>query len=91
MVDIMEKAAFREHTVTRIGYIHVGETVFDQFYDCESQGLALNSKKRDALNLLQIAGILRAENTFDVIPFCQSIHLGAINMGFKLIPPEPSI
>eukprot|EP00184_Porphyridium_aerugineum_P001641 CAMPEP_0184694996 /NCGR_PEP_ID=MMETSP0313-20130426/2768_1 /TAXON_ID=2792 /ORGANISM="Porphyridium aerugineum, Strain SAG 1380-2" /LENGTH=207 /DNA_ID=CAMNT_0027153369 /DNA_START=69 /DNA_END=692 /DNA_ORIENTATION=- len=91
MVDISDKAASLKRTAVAIGCIHVGKAVFDQLYDCDLQDSALKSKKGDVLKVSQIAGILAAKKTPELIPLCHSIHLDAINVDFKLVPSMQSI
>ncbi|MCL6581032.1 MAG: cyclic pyranopterin monophosphate synthase MoaC [Firmicutes bacterium] len=52
--------------------------------------LAGELPKGDALAVARVAGILAAKRTWELIPLCHPLELGAVNVDFFLEPgPEP--
>lgn len=75
MVDVSDK-----ETSTRIAIanssIKVNETIYNQIQNA-------TNKKGDVLGTAQIAGIMAAKNTSQLIPMCHPLQLTGIDIEFK--------
>ncbi len=63
-------------TAVARGRVRVGEEAFQQI---QARTLA----KGDVLTVAQVAGILGAKQTSRLLPLCQDVHLGAIDVTFE--------
>ena len=76
MVDVSGKAD-TVRTATAAGQVAVSGETFELI---KSGGL----KKGDVLATAQIAGIMAAKRTGDIIPMCHPLMLSAVDIGFSL-------
>lgn len=76
MVDVGEKAPSKR-TAVAAGRVLVSE---ETFHLLETGGI----KKGDVLTVAQIAGIMGAKKTPDLIPMCHPILLGGIDLSLTL-------
>lgn len=83
MVDVGEKSASRRVAVAA-GRVLVNEKTFDLI---RSGGM----KKGDVLTVAQIAGIMGAKRTPDVIPMCHPIVMDGIDLALSLDETEKSV
>ena len=83
MVDVGEKSASRRVAVAA-GRVLVNEKTFDLI---RSGGM----KKGDVLTVAQIAGIMGAKRTPDVIPMCHPIVMDGIDLELSLDETEKSV
>ena len=83
MVDVSNKSdSFR--TALAEGYIYMNAETLSMI---KSGG----SKKGDVLGCAQIAGIMAAKKTSDIIPMCHPLSLSGVNIQFECIEENPSI
>lgn len=75
MVDVSEK-----HITKRTAIAHSSITVNPEIYQ---QIVKYTNKKGNVLNTAQIAGIMAAKNTADIIPMCHSLPLTGIDVEFN--------
>lgn len=76
MVDVSDKeTTCREATAE--GFVKVSESTMDLI---KSGGM----KKGDVLCAAQIAGIMAAKRTWELIPMCHPLTLSAVDVGFEL-------
>ena len=83
MVDVGEKSASRRVAVAA-GRVLVNEKTFDLI---RSGGM----KKGNVLTVAQIAGIMGAKRTPDVIPMCHPIVMDGIDLELSLDETEKSV
>lgn len=83
MVDVGEKQVTHRTAVAR-GEIHMNEAAFAAV----QQGTA---KKGDVLGVAQIAGIMAAKKTADLIPLCHRLNLTNCKVTFELLPEQQAI
>ena len=83
MVDVGEKPVSRR-TATASGRVIVNETTFDLI---RSGGM----KKGDVLTVAQIAGVMGAKRTPDVIPMCHPILMDGIDLKLSLNEARRSV
>ena len=76
MVDVGEKQ-ISQRTAVAIGHVLVNE---ETFHLIQSGGM----KKGDVLTVAQIAGIMGAKRTSELIPMCHPIMVNGINMELSL-------
>ncbi len=76
MVDVSEKND-TERVATAVGYVRMGE---ETIQEVQKGGL----KKGDVLSVAQIAGIMGAKKTSDIIPMCHNIFLTGANIKFEV-------
>ena len=76
MVDVSEKND-TERVATAVGYVRMGE---ETIREVQKGGL----KKGDVLSVAQIAGIMGAKKTSDIIPMCHNIFLTGANIEFEV-------
>lgn len=76
MVDVSEKKE-TERTAVAFGRVLVNETTFNLI---KNGGM----KKGDVLTTAQIAGIMGAKKTSQIIPMCHPIMISGINMNLSL-------
>lgn len=83
MVDVSKKADTERTAVAR------GEVLM------RPETLALiaagNMKKGDVLAVAQVAGVMAAKRTSDLIPLCHPLPLHSINLDFLLDPDLPGV
>ncbi len=83
MVDVTEKAeTFREAIAE--GIVHVSS---DTMRLIKSGGI----RKGDVLSVAQVAGIMAAKKTADIIPMCHPLSLTAVDIHFMLTETEIKI
>lgn len=83
MVDVGQKEiTFREAVAA--GRIYMSDTCFSMVRDG-------TMKKGDVLTVAQIAGIMGAKKTSDLIPLCHILALTKCAVTFSLIPEERAI
>ena len=83
MVDVGEKSISRR-TATAAARVLVNEQTFSLI---RSGGM----KKGDVLTVAQIAGVLGAKRTPDLIPMCHPILMDGINLELTLDETQPSV
>lgn len=76
MVDVSEKND-TERVATAIGYVRMEEETIQEV-------LKGGLKKGDVLSVAQIAGIMGAKKTSDIIPMCHNIFLTGANIKFEV-------
>ena len=76
MVDVGEKAVTRREACAR-GSILVGKAVMEAL-------LAKNVRKGDVLTVAQIAGIMGAKKTPELIPLCHVLPLSSVSVLFEI-------
>ena len=80
MVDVTDKAiTFREATAS--GNVKVN---IDTMMLIKSGGI----KKGDVLSVAQVAGIMAAKKTADIIPMCHPLQLSSVDIHFDLTDTE---
>jgi len=80
MVDVSDKTAtLREASAT--GTVFVNAETFKLIASGETADL--NSNKGDVLAVAQIAGIMAAKRTPDIIPMCHPIAITGVDISFK--------
>lgn len=83
MVDV----SFKQNTIRNAeaeARIYLGPTVFQLVKENKM-------KKGDVLSVANIAGILAAKKTCDIIPLCHSIRIDHIKLDFTMLPDEHEI
>ncbi|ASS92434.1 cyclic pyranopterin monophosphate synthase MoaC [Aeribacillus pallidus] len=75
MVDISEKEE-TVRTAHAISSIHVSKEVYEKITSSQV-------KKGDVLSVAQVAGIMAAKRTADIIPMCHPIALKAVDIQFE--------
>lgn len=80
MVDVSAKA-MTLRTATASAMVTIGRDAFDQL-------LGSGMKKGDALATAQIAGILAAKRTCDLIPLCHGLLPEQVAVRFEHLPPD---
>lgn len=83
MVDVGEKQIIHRTALAR-GEIHMNEAAFAAVRD----GTA---KKGDVLGVAQIAGIMAAKKTADLIPLCHRLNLTNCKVTFMMHPDRKAI
>lgn len=83
MVDVSGKAV-TSRTACAVGRISMSGDCFDMV----AQGRA---KKGDVLGVAQVAGIMAAKRTGELIPLCHRLNLTGTEVTFRLISEERSI
>ena len=83
MVDVGEKPV-SERTAVAAGRVLVNAETFALI---KSGGM----KKGDVLTVAQIAGVMGAKRTPDIIPMCHPILLGGIDLSLALDDTPPSV
>jgi len=76
MVDVSDKIA-TERIAIAVGSIKVGKEIMSKIE-------ANSMKKGDVISIAQIAGIMGAKKTSELIPMCHPIFLSGIDMNFTL-------
>ncbi len=76
MVDVSSKdETLRVAKATAL--VHVNETTYTLIKDCKIE-------KGDVLSVAQVAGIMSAKRTFEIIPMCHPINLTSVDISFEL-------
>ena len=83
MVDVGEKPSSRRAAVAA-GRVLVNDGTFELI---RSGGI----KKGDVLTVAQIAGVMGAKRTFELIPMCHIVPLNGINLELRLNEEKKSI
>ena len=83
MVDVGEKSITRR-TATAMARVFVNENTFSLI---QSGGM----KKGDVLTVAQIAGVMGAKRTPDIIPMCHPILMDGINLELSLDETRKSV
>ena len=83
MVDVSEKAV-TARTATAEGRIQVSQEVFEAIRD-------KTVKKGDVLTVAQVAGIMGAKRTADLIPMCHLLNLTNATLTFELLPESSEV
>jgi len=76
MVDISEKKE-TVRTAIAISSIQINKEIYDEI----TNG---TNKKGDVLSVAQVAGIMAAKQTANIIPMCHPISLSGVNIGFDM-------
>lgn len=76
MVDVSEKK-ITERTAVAVGCIHVSEEVIKRIQSHDM-------KKGDVLSVAQVAGIMGAKKTSDIIPMCHNIFISGADIKFHI-------
>ena len=82
MVDVSEKNITKRTAIAHSS-ITVNQTIYHQIVDN-------TNKKGNVLNTAQIAGIMAAKNTADIIPMCHPLPLTGIDVSFNWKENETS-
>ena len=82
MVDVSEKNITKRTAIAHSS-ITVNRAIYQQIVDN-------TNKKGNVLNTAQIAGIMAAKNTADIIPMCHSLPLTGIDVSFNWKENETS-
>ena len=80
MVDVGAKAVTRR-TARASACVTIGAEAFAQL-------IGPGMKKGDALATAQIAGILAAKKTCDLIPLCHGLMPEFVDVRFEMLPPD---
>lgn len=83
MVDVSDKAVTHREAIAT-GKIYLSDA-------CFSMVQAGSMKKGDVLTVAQIAGIMGAKKTSDLIPLCHILNLTKCAVTFELLPEETAI
>ena len=83
MVDVSEKD-ITSRTATATGCIHLSQEAFDAV-------IGKKVKKGDVLTVAQVAGIMGAKRTSDLIPMCHILNLTNAKVTFTLDPDNCDI
>ena len=83
MVDVSQKA-FTARTASACGRIRMSR-------ECYQAVEAGTAKKGDVLGAAQIAGIMGAKQTADLIPLCHRLNLSKASVSFRLLPELPGV
>lgn len=83
MVDVTDKAE-TERSATAEGKIRVSREVFDAIRNG-------TGKKGDVLGTAQIAGIMGAKRTAELIPMCHILPLSHLSVVFDMDEEEPAV
>ncbi|MBQ5152631.1 cyclic pyranopterin monophosphate synthase MoaC [Macrococcoides caseolyticum] len=75
MVDVSDKPVSTRTAVAK-GSIKVNEVIHDQIINHKN-------KKGDVLGVAQVAGIMAAKNTSQIIPMCHPLNLSGIDISFE--------
>ncbi|MGW7976670.1 cyclic pyranopterin monophosphate synthase MoaC [Staphylococcus xylosus] len=82
MVDVSEKNITKRTAIAHSS-ITVNQAIYQQIVDN-------TNKKGNVLNTAQIAGIMAAKNTADIIPMCHPLPLTGIDISFNWKENETS-
>ncbi|MDW8542792.1 MULTISPECIES: cyclic pyranopterin monophosphate synthase MoaC [Staphylococcus] len=82
MVDVSEKNITKRTAIAHSS-ITVNQAIYQQIVDN-------TNKKGNVLNTAQIAGIMAAKNTADIIPMCHPLPLTGIDISFNWKESETS-
>ncbi len=83
MVDVGEKSASERQAIAD-GLIRMSSTTLDEIATHQN-------KKGDVLSVAQIAGIMAAKRTADLIPLCHPLALTHVSVTLERQPEIPSI
>lgn len=83
MVDVSGKEV-THRTASAVGRISMSKDCFNMV----AQGRA---KKGDVLGVAQVAGIMAAKRTGELIPLCHRLNLTGTQVTFRLLPEDRSI
>ena len=83
MVDVSEKAITTRCAIA-CGDIYVSEAILQAILEKKVQ-------KGDVLSIAQIAGIMGAKKTADIIPLCHPLMLGKCSVTFTIVEDEHKI
>lgn len=83
MVDVSQKAV-TVRTASACGRIRMSR-------ECYQAVEAGTAKKGDVLGTAQIAGIMGAKQTADLIPLCHRLNLSKASVSFRLLPELPGV
>lgn len=83
MVDVSGKEV-THRTASVVGHISMSKDCFDMV----AQGRA---KKGDVLGVAQVAGIMAAKRTGELIPLCHRLNLTGTEVTFRLLPEDCAI
>lgn len=75
MVDVSDKSVSTRTAVAKSS-IKVNEVIHDQIINHKN-------KKGDVLGVAQVAGIMAAKNTSQIIPMCHPLNLSGIDISFE--------
>ena len=80
MIDVSDKLATKRIAIAR-GKIYVGEMVFNLIRNQQML-------KGDPLRLAEVAAIMGAKNTSNLIPLCHPLGLDKVEFISELVPAE---
>lgn len=83
MVDVSGKAV-TERTASACGRVRMSRECFEAVKN-------KTSKKGDVLAVAQVAGIMAAKRTADLIPLCHRLNLTKTTVTFRLLPEQPAV
>lgn len=81
MVDVSDKETSRRIAIANSS-IKVNQTIYDQIKNA-------TNKKGDVLGTAQIAGIMAAKNTSQLIPMCHPLQLTGIDISYEWDKDQP--
>lgn len=76
MVDVSDKQV-TDRTAVAVGRISVSQDIIDRIQSG-------NMKKGDVLSVAQVAGIMGAKKTSEIIPMCHNIFISGADIGFQI-------
>lgn len=76
MVDVSEKKV-TDRTAIAVGSIHVSQAIIDHIKSGDM-------KKGDVLSVAQVAGIMGAKKTSELIPMCHNIFISGADLSFAI-------
>ena len=76
MVDVSDKQV-TDRTAVAVGRISVSQDIIDSIQSG-------NMKKGDVLSVAQVAGIMGAKKTSEIIPMCHNIFISGADIGFQI-------
>ena len=83
MVDVGDKPA-TERTATAVGHVRMAAATLAQI---EERGF----KKGDVLGIAQLAGIMGAKRTPDLIPLCHPLALSSVKLSLSVDHQVPAV
>lgn len=83
MVDVAHKNETLR-VATAVGKIHASQVTIDRI-------LQKNVEKGDVLSVAQIAGIMGAKKTSDLIPMCHNLNLHGVDLSFEVDEPNGDV
>jgi cyclic pyranopterin monophosphate synthase len=83
MVDVGEKPITRRVAMAE-GAVHMSEAAFGMVRDA-------TATKGDVIAVAEIAGVMGAKRTADLIPLCHPVPLDRVSVAAELVPEWPGV